>query len=141
MTMHVSSHERTAPAAPSAGHAKRSIWIDLETWTIVGAVALLFAGPAAALLALPVQAVRLVGIFLFLGAPVSLWFIHTRVGYTPGLVRLFVLFNVVASVLMWVVLLLGLLPVNRPLWWTLAAVAELSFLFGLYQFYALRRLP
>ena len=120
----------------SADHLRRSVLVDLMGWTGIGAVLTAASGPLADLLGVAGSGLLAIGLALLMGAPLSLWLLERKVGYSRKLVGWFAALNVDAGVLLWLALLAGWLPVDGALWWALASVADLCLLFGIVQFLA-----
>ena len=123
----------------SSDHLRRAILVDLFGWSVVAAVVAAASGPLASLLAVPSGWLLAISFAFLASALTGFWLLERSAGYSRKLVGWFAALNLDASVLLWVALLAGWLPVNGALWWVLAGVADLCLLFGIIQFLAWRK--
>ncbi len=123
----------------SGDHLRRSILVDLISWSVVGGAVALASGLLAGLLGVPTGWLLAIGVALPLMALASLWLLERRADYSRTLVGWFAVLNLDCGVLLWLALLAGWIPVEGPLWWALGAVADLCLIFGIIQFLAWRK--
>ena len=123
----------------SANHLRRSVLVDLFGWSAIAAVVAVASGPLADLLAVSAGWLLAISVAFLASALTGFWLLERNAGYSRKLVGWFSILNLDAGVLLWLTLLAGWLPVEGPLWWALAGVADLCLLFGIVQFLAWRK--
>jgi hypothetical protein len=107
---------------------------------VSGAIALLASGPVAGLISLelPVALVFLGVVLLGYGA--MLLFFADREPVNRRVAQIAIVLNMLWVVDSYAGLLFGFFPVNTAGKWAIALIAEVVFVFGLLEIYALRRL-
>lgn len=107
---------------------------------VSGAVALLASGPVSELIELQTPLALVILGFVLLGYGAMLLFFAGREPAGRRVAQIAIVLNILWVVDSYAGLLFGFFPVNTAGKWAIAIIAEVVFVFGLLQIYALRRL-
>jgi hypothetical protein len=107
---------------------------------VSAAAAILVAGPVAELIELETPIALVVLGFVLLGYGAMLLFFADREPVNRRVAQIAIVLNMLWVVDSYAGLLFGFFPVNTAGKWAIALIAEVVFVFGLLEIYALRRL-
>ncbi len=119
---------------------RRTVQIDAILFFTIGLLLVLATQPAAALFGLASRVILALGAFTLIYDGFRLTWTLTQPTLGRRFAWLTIGFNAVYVIVVTIVLATGVAELTRVGWWTLAATVDLGIVFGVLQYWGLRRL-